>query len=102
MNFTFYGLLFYVVVIQFVVCAPLNNGAISKSNDDQIPISDSLHLVNTLVEIYTFSHAKCEGMDFQGIIILTKVSKPCQRKNVCASYFCLINYTLQNQFINQT
>ena len=85
MNFTFFGFLFLVVVIQFVVCAPINNGPIPESNEGQIIISDSLDVVNTLVEIYTFSHAKCEGMDFQGIIILTKVCKPCQRKNICAS-----------------
>ena len=82
MCFTFHGLLIFAVATQFSICSPLNHEPISESNDDQILIPDSPDVVNTFVEVYTYSHAKCEGMDFQGIIILTKVCTTLSIENV--------------------
>ena len=63
-------------LISFSLCAPLGKEENSIFKDSQSAInSDESPGANSLVEIYTFNHAKCDGMDFQGIIILTKVSR---------------------------
>ena len=57
-------------------CAPLGKEQNNLFEDSLTPVnSDESPGTNSLVEIYTFNHAKCDGMDFRGIIILSKVGR---------------------------
>ena len=61
------------VVIRHTLCASLSIDPNPTLNIKKNQNADDFEAVNGLVEIYTFNHAKCDGMDFQGLIILTKV-----------------------------
>ena len=75
---------YFGVAIQLSQCAPTGNGYRLISKDGKNKVSNDVDAMDNLVEIYTFNHAKCDGMDFQGIIILTKVQYIKSTNNICS------------------
>ena len=96
MSLVIRNLFIFGVAIRLSQCAPTGNGyrLISKNSKSQVP--NDLDAIDNQVEIYTFNHAKCDGMDFQGIIILTKVQNIKGTNCICYIYqvFYKISYKI--------
>ena len=86
MSLVLRNIFIFGVAIRLSQCAPAGNEhrLISKNGKNQI--SNDLDAIDNQVEIYTFNHAKCDGMDFQGIIILTKVQNIKSTNNICSIF----------------
>ena len=96
MSLVLRNLFIFGVAIRLSQCAPTGNGYRLISRNEKNQISNDLDAKDNQVEIYTFNHAKCDGMDFQGIIILTKVQNIKSTNYICYIYqYLYIKFNFQ-------